>query len=469
MSAFDRIAAVSVIVAITCCSQAIAVPQGTAFTYQGRLLDNNAAANGLYDFDFRLFDAAAGGNQVGADMLLNDVSVSGGLFTVQLDFGNVFGATAVWLDIGVRPGASGASYTALVPRQTLTAAPFAQYALHDSNWHTLGAAMSSSNTGFVGIGRIQPISGSEFFGVKAPVTSGYGGMYIDTNATNTKPFYGYSLNGSAAAWTEFDGASSDWNVHNGGTRLTVASNGYVGVGRASGATSAETFGVQSPSTGTNYGGMYVHTAGTTAKPFYGYDTGNWTAWTYLDGTTHDFRIYNVNDRVTVTAAGNVGIGTNTPAQLLDVNGTARVRVLEIVGADMAEKFPFCNGANLEPGMVVMIDAANPGKLCLAQGAYNKKVAGILSGANGLPAGTILGHLPGSDDAPPIALSGRVWVSCDATEAAIAAGDLLTTSDTPGHAMKAIDESRAFGAVIGKAMTELKQGETGMVLVLVNLQ
>src|SRR5262249_7662568 len=141
-----------------------------------------------------LYDAATGGNVLPVDVPLNDVSVSNGLFTVQLDFGNVFGTTAYWLDIGVRPGASMGSYTPLTPRQPLTAVPFAQYALHDSHWSSFAAAMTNANTGFVGINRILPIGGSEYFGVKAPVTTGFGGMYIDTNGTNTKPFYGYALN-----------------------------------------------------------------------------------------------------------------------------------------------------------------------------------------------------------------------------------------------------------------------------------
>ncbi len=69
----------------------------------------------------------------------------------------------------------------------------------------------------------------------------------------------------------------------------------------------------------------------------------------------------------------------------------------------------------------------------------------------------------------LALSGRVYCYVDATEDAVAVGDLLTTSDTPGYAMKAVDPTRAFGVVIGKAMEPLPQGEKGLILVLVNLQ
>lgn len=150
----------------------------------------------------------------------------------------------------------------------------------------------------------------------------------------------------------------------------------------------------------------------------------------------------------------------------DFDGRVRVEVLEITGADLAEKFPV-NG-NVEPGMVVAIDPENPGRLCVAKGAYNRCVAGVVSGAGGLPTGATLGHLPGCGDAPAIALSGRVWAYCDAGAGGIAPGDLLTTSERPGHAMAVTDHTKAQGAIIGKAMTPLKEG-TGMVLVLVSLQ
>ena len=171
-------------------------------------------------------------------------------------------------------------------------------------------------------------------------------------------------------------------------------------------------------------------------------------------------------RLAVTANGDVGIGTIAPAAKLDVNGTTRTKVLEIVGADVAEKFPTSD--KVERGMVVAIDPPNPGKLCLARGAYNRRVAGVVSGANDFPVGAVLGNRPGHEDAPPIALSGSVYVWCDAVSGSIESGDLLTTSDTPGHAMKVRDLARAQGAILGKAMTRLESGK-GLVLVLVTLQ
>lgn len=167
----------------------------------------------------------------------------------------------------------------------------------------------------------------------------------------------------------------------------------------------------------------------------------------------------------------ISIGTTSipSGTVLNVAGAARVDVLEIVGADIAEKFPTSESDTLEPGTVMAIDPKNPGELCVARGAYNRCVAGVVSGAGDLPVGAVLGHLPEQcPNAPAIALSGRAWVRCDASDRAIAPGDLLTTADTPGHAMAVTNHDRAHGAVIGKAMSALAQGERGLVLVLVNL-
>jgi parallel beta-helix repeat protein len=105
-------------------------PVGTAFTYQGRLIDANEAADGLYDFQFKLFDAETVGNQLGSDVNTPDVNAVDGYFSVVLDFGSVFDGNARWLEIGVRPGEQNdpCVYTFLSPRQKLTATPYALYA-----------------------------------------------------------------------------------------------------------------------------------------------------------------------------------------------------------------------------------------------------------------------------------------------------------------------------------------------------
>jgi hypothetical protein len=93
---------------------------------------------------------------------------------------------------------------------------------------------------------------------------------------------------------------------------------------------------------------------------------------------------------------------------------------------------------------------------------------VVSGANGLSAGVELSRNDQREGTVALALTGRVWVRCDATHGAIHAGDLLTTSDRAGYAMAVIDHDRAQGAILGKAMTSLERG-TGLVLVLVSLQ
>jgi hypothetical protein len=145
------------------------------------------------------------------------------------------------------------------------------------------------------------------------------------------------------------------------------------------------------------------------------------------------------------------------------------------GADFAENFDLSDAPKApkakaaQPGMVVSIDPAHPGKLKLSAQAYDRRVAGVISGAGGVNPGMMLSQAGTlADGQHPVALSGRVYVQVDASQGAVEPGDFLTTSPTPGHAMKATDSAKAQGAILGKAMTGLKEGK-GLVLVLVTLQ
>lgn len=107
-----------------------------------------------------------------------------------------------------------------------------------------------------------------------------------------------------------------------------------------------------------------------------------------------------------------------------------------------------------------------GNLRPCQEAYDKRVAGIVSGANGYSPGIILDKVGGANKLP-VALTGKAYCKVDAQYGQIDAGDLLTTSPTPGHAMKASNYANSFGAVLGKALAPLHSGK-GMIPVLVTL-
>jgi hypothetical protein len=138
----------------------------------------------------------------------------------------------------------------------------------------------------------------------------------------------------------------------------------------------------------------------------------------------------------------------------------------LAAADCAEEFDITPSPQVGPGTVMVL--TDSGALEPSGKAYDKKVAGIISGAGDYRPGMILDRQGSSQSRMPIALVGKVYCKVDAQYEPIQVGDLLTTSPTPGHAMKASDPLLAFGAVIGKALRPLRFGQ-GLVPVLVALQ
>ncbi|HEY3242955.1 MAG TPA: hypothetical protein VGM03_06335 [Phycisphaerae bacterium] len=512
-----------------------ASPLGTAFTYQGRLTDGGSPANGVYDLQFSLWDALSGGAQIGSTICSDNINVSNGLFTVTLDFGEQFNGDARWLQIGTRAGgaagncASGA-YTVLSPRQPLTASPYAlglrlpfdggasvqsDAALHVTNtfpgplftaygiWgesaHPSGRGVygfasgtSSANNGVVG--ETASNLGTGVLGWATATTTGFNPS-TGVLGRCDGPF-GRGVYGNATATTGTSrGVYGKTNSPNGYAGYFEGGRNYfegnVGIGTDEPLSPLHLLAPQAvtrmvSSSATN-GSVLVLQNDTASPSFLGAinfqpsaGTPGQIAYTGTDNMT--FRV-NGAERMRISSLGNVAIGTTSapPGIRLNVNGTTRTTVLEITGADVAERFP--TSEEVQPGMVVAIDPDCPGELQgspsptnrawgtlrLARGAYNRCVAGIVSGANDFSAGAVLGNLAGHEDAPPVALSGRVYCWCDAANGAIQPGDLLTTSDTPGHAMKVTDFARAQGAIVGKAMTALPAGEKGLVMVLVTLQ
>jgi len=138
----------------------------------------------------------------------------------------------------------------------------------------------------------------------------------------------------------------------------------------------------------------------------------------------------------------------------------------LANADCAEDFDISELEEVVPGTVMVLD--HVGNLQQSKEAYDKKVAGVISGAGNCRPGIVLDKKHSQKTRKPVALLGKVYCKVDAQYSPIEVGDLLTTSATPGHAMKATDPFRAFGSVIGKALCPLKAGQ-GVIPILIALQ
>jgi hypothetical protein len=146
---------------------------------------------------------------------------------------------------------------------------------------------------------------------------------------------------------------------------------------------------------------------------------------------------------------------------IDVTGDIR-----LANADCAEDFDIAGLEKVDPGTVMVIESE--GALQPSNIAYDKRVAGVISGAGKYKPGIVLDKQESSNNRMPIALMGKVYCKVDAQYRSIEVGDLLTTSPTVGHAMKVDDPMKAFGAVIGKALCPLKKGQ-GLIPILIALQ
>ncbi len=202
-----------------------AAPLGTAFTYQGHLYDNNNVANDIYDFQFKLYDDpdVVIGQQIGSVVIVRDVDVIDGYFTVELDFGSsVFDGNARWLEIGVLRHSieyDPFAFTPLSPLQEITPTPYAIYARTagaDNDWMLSGNDIYSIPSGNVGIGTSTPsyrlhtvdttpgsdapaIYGehavTDFYGIGVQGVGLYKGVAGSVSATGSSTYYG--ITGSA--------------------------------------------------------------------------------------------------------------------------------------------------------------------------------------------------------------------------------------------------------------------------------
>jgi endosialidase-like protein len=307
-------------------------PLGTVFTYQGQLKQSGSPANGSFSMVFKLFDAATLGNQVGPTLFFTGmfgtplVSVTNGLFAVQLDFGAVYNGDKRWLEITV-------GGTTLAPRQELTAAPYARFSA--APWATAGADISSTNTGNVGIGTTPSekldVNGNvairnnhalKIFsnGVALTSTSPASNVFDFYRTGDLNPFVRVGSSDSTArafAIRTGDGIGAAEE------RLVIIPNGNVGIGTMNPVSRLH---VRSPfESGI---ALSIDSFGMMDQPATVDFLQTGTArWSLGKSSQNDFFVDEAIGarRFTVQqASGNVGIGTATPGAKLDVQGAVKV-------------------------------------------------------------------------------------------------------------------------------------------------
>ncbi|MGA1823812.1 MAG: dockerin type I domain-containing protein [bacterium] len=321
----------------------------------------------------------------------------------------------------------------------------------------VGSTVSGGVDNSAGGGWTPTVSGGAFNSASSSYSTVSGGQFNTASGNNSTvsggQFNTSSGHESTVSGGQFNTADGTNSTVSGGRENTASSYGSTvsgGEGNfASGSFSIVSGGKDNIADGdfSWVGGNYMQLTEDADRTF---------VWGYSDSavsipTPDAFIIY----------SGNVGIGTTEPSYKLHVNGTIRAE-----GADFAEPFELTNKEGLEMGDVVVIDSDNPLHVKKSINAYDTMVAGIVSSKE--QAGYIAGSRDDGTSDKPIALVGRVICKVSTENGAINLGDLLTTSTTPGHAMKATDFEKQQGAILGKALQPFDDDQ-GQILVLVSLQ
>jgi hypothetical protein len=472
----------------------------STMTYQGYLEDDGQPANGVYDFRVSLWDQDAGGTLLGSIIVYDTpgVTVENGYFTIYFLPGvavnKVFTGEARWLQLEVRPHGVG-SYT-ILPRQPITNVPYA-WSLRSGavisgtpspgdGWvfkvnsgpstgsailgaSVTGSAVQGRSPGGIGVyGYTEDLYGVYGYDAGSSQAHGYGGYFYSSNgigifgksdALPNNPniyapgVYGYSTHGSGVygvnandtAWTSAGVTGESTNAY--GVRgYSINNNGVRG-------SSANSYGVYGYSSGS--AGVYGDSDDWVGV----YGRGEWGVVGDATGTV-DYGGYFYDD---VYVQGK-----------LDVGGA--------VDPIIAERFPADPEQDYAGGDVLCLDGASPYVQPCTEG-NDTKVIGVAVPGPDIEDGEILIAIMGyqaaqpqdgpvvTDSSPPRMV---MVVKVDASYGPIQRGDLLTSSPTPGYAMKAnpvdIDEVQFYrpGTIIGKAMGSLSEGQ-GLIEVFVTLQ
>ena len=303
-----------------------AEPMGSAFTYQGRLMDGNSPADGFYDLQFKLYDSPSDGNQLASIIDINELDVLDGYLTVLLDFGSdVFIGNACWLEMGVRPGELNDpnAYTTLSPRQQITPAPYALQTSIGRDDTLLGKYGGANNSignwnEFLGAGTsYSAATGNTFYGTGAGLSNTIGnwntflGYYAGYK--NTTGSYNM-FSGAVAGYSNITGSYNTFSGHAAGySNTTGQQNTFSGyrAGYSNTEGSGNTF--------SGYLAGYSNQTGI-GNVFVGYKAGFYETGSnklYIANGSADPNVLIYGDFST----GNVGIGTTNPGtNKLEVTG-----------------------------------------------------------------------------------------------------------------------------------------------------
>jgi len=406
----------------------------SSINYQGRLTNSaGEPLSGTYNMTFRLYKVASGGTILDTDM--HSVEVTDGLFNTAIDFNqDIFDGKDLWLGVAI------GTVTEMTPRQELIAVPYALSLRPGAN--ITGSARvalraESSHIGGKGIcGYVTSESGTTYGVVgssKSP--DGYGGYF-------------YNNGGGTGVYGHGGKYGGDFTIKQVGT----FGNRNAGVNVTTIYDYSE--GVRTSTTGSHSAGVFAYTTGDEhSYGVYASTTGENSHGVYVESAKSD-AIY------ADTGRPDHEYGVRTPDKMLAMS-------YDTGSSDIAEYFAVAEDP--EPGTVMVIGVDS--KLQNSLIAYDTTVAGIVSTAPGVALGT---NETGNEGEKLIAVAGRVPCKVDASYASVKPGDLLTTSNTPGHAMKAqpvvIGEVEICrpGTTLGKALEPLDSG-TGVIEVLVTLQ
>jgi len=392
--------------------------QTTSVTYQGRLTDAGNPANGQYDFVFRLFDSS--GTQIGGDLEKGDVQVTGGVFTVSLNFGvSPFSASAAEsLEIGVRPGASAGAYTTLTPRQPLTSEPYAIKSMQ-----ALAADTSTNSAELGGIAANQFVVTTDSRMTDARIPTPGSADYVQ-NRTTQQVLSNFNVSGNGTAGGTISGnvvnAATQFNIFGdrvfsapgignlfagliaGGTNTTGTQNSFFGRGSGASNTTA------SANSFFGWNSGVSNTTGS-ANSFFGNGSGEQSA----DGTTNSF-FGSGSGTENMTGSGNSFFGVNTGGGAVALNRTGSFNTL--MGAF----------ANVIPDGLTNATAIG---YRAAVGQNNSLVLGAINGINNATADTNVG-IGTTSPATKLHVSGtgiiRARINSDSN-----AGVALTLSNQPG--------------------------------------